>query len=115
MKTATPKDIGALIRSARLAAGLSQTELGDRIGASRFWVAEFERGKPRAELGLALKAVRALRLVLTIEPKEIVSKRERAAQPAEANGHTTLPPGVDLASVIAHATMALVAPRNPKP
>ncbi len=68
MRIATPKDLGALAREARLTAGLTQTELGAQIGASRFWVAQFERGKSGAELGLALKAVRVLGLVISIEP-----------------------------------------------
>ncbi|CAN5150402.1 hypothetical protein BH09GEM1_BH09GEM1_22500 [soil metagenome] len=105
MRTATPTDIGALIRDARLAAGLSQTELGERIGASRFWVAEFERGKPRAELGLALEAIRALGLVLSIERKDAVSKREKARQTRSGKHRTPQAPAVDLASVIERATL----------
>jgi HTH-type transcriptional regulator / antitoxin HipB len=66
-KSLSPKNIGAIIRDKRIDNGLSQTELAKKIGASRFWVAEVERGKPRAELGLVLKALRALRLDLKIE------------------------------------------------
>ncbi|MDB4914567.1 MAG: putative DNA-binding protein [Gemmatimonadetes bacterium] len=61
------KDIGALVRQARMDAGLSQTDLGHKIGASRYWVAEFEQGKPRVEFGLVLKTFRALGLSLTID------------------------------------------------
>lgn len=50
------RDIGAMVRQAKTAAGLTQGALGTRIGASRFWAADFERGKPLAELGLALRA-----------------------------------------------------------
>lgn len=68
MQYLTTRHVGALARDARLGKDLSQTQLGLKIGASRFWVAEFERGKPRAEFELVLKALRALGLVLTIQP-----------------------------------------------
>lgn len=59
-RTINPAVIGSLVRQARTTAGLSQTELGHRIGASRFWVAQLEKGKPGAELGLAIKALEAV-------------------------------------------------------
>ena len=37
-----------------------QAELARRIGVSRQWVVEVERGKPRAEIGLILRALNAL-------------------------------------------------------
>ncbi len=52
------------MREGREAAGLTQTQLAERIGASRFWVAAFEQGKPSVELGLALKAIQALGLAI---------------------------------------------------
>lgn len=48
---------------------MTQAALGARIDASRFWVAEFEKGKPSAELGLALKAIQAVGLAIRIEPR----------------------------------------------
>lgn len=56
----TPQDIGALLREHRQKAGLDQAELARRIGVSRQWVVEVERGKPRAEIGLVLRALNAL-------------------------------------------------------
>lgn len=64
---ATPVDLGALVREARKQRGWTQSQLGTRVGASRFWVAEFERGKPGAELGLALRAVVAVGLRIKVE------------------------------------------------
>ena len=78
-KTLNSAAVGALARQARVTAGLSQTELGRRIGASRFWVAQFEKGKPSAELGLALRAMHALGLTVHIEPKD-ASQRARVAR-----------------------------------
>jgi len=90
--------VGALVREARIAAGLSQTDLGQRIGASRFWVAQFEKGKPSAELGLALKAVQALGLTVVIAP---TNPRRRRPQPdAQPKSGRT-----DLAKVIARTTL----------
>ena len=62
----TPRDIGALIRDRRKGRKLDQAELADVIGVNRRWVMEVERGKPRAEIGLVLKALQALDLELTI-------------------------------------------------
>ena len=56
----TPQDIGALLRETRKKAGLGQAELARRIGVSRQWVVEVERGKPRAEMGLILRALNTL-------------------------------------------------------
>lgn len=56
----TPQDIGALLRESRKKTGLGQAELARRIGVSRQWVVEVERGKPRAEMGLVLRALNAL-------------------------------------------------------
>lgn len=105
-KTVNAATVGALVRDARTAAGLTQTELANRIGASRFWVAEFERGKPGAELGLALKALHALGLTVHIAPKKA---REDVARPKahRAGGKHT-----DLADVIAHTTLTRAAPSS---
>jgi DNA-binding XRE family transcriptional regulator len=95
--------VGALARQARVTAGLSQTELGQRIGASRFWVAQFEKGKPSAEL--ALRAMHALGLTVHIEPKDASQRRpRRKALP------TTLQ--TDLGKVIARATLTTAAPSS---
>lgn len=72
----TPADLGLLIRARRRELGLGQQELAARIGASRLWVIEFERGKPRAEIGLVLRALTALVLRLDVA--------------TEASAHSTL-------------------------
>jgi HTH-type transcriptional regulator/antitoxin HipB len=51
------RDFGALMRERRRALGWSQQALADAIGASRLWVNQVERGKPRAELGRVLRAL----------------------------------------------------------
>lgn len=99
--------VGALVRQARLAAGITQSELAQRIGASRFWVAAFEKGKPSAELGLALNAIHALGLAIRIEPK-IPSARGTPAKAQRATAHDMQ----QLDNVIAHATLTRTAPSS---
>lgn len=103
-----PAVIGALARDAREAAGLTQTQLAERIGASRFWVAAFEKGKPTAELGLALKAIHALGLSMRIarddDAAEGSARRTQRIAAAERAGMATL------TGIIARATPAHTAP-----
>jgi y4mF family transcriptional regulator len=60
MRVRTPADLGAVIRDRRKQLKLDQAALAKRIGVSRQWVIEIERGHPRAELGLVLRAIAAL-------------------------------------------------------
>jgi HTH-type transcriptional regulator/antitoxin HipB len=46
--------------------GLSQAQLAERVGVSRKWLSEFERGKATAELGLVLRVLDSLDLQVTI-------------------------------------------------
>jgi DNA-binding XRE family transcriptional regulator len=96
--------IGSLVRETRTAAGLTQTELANRIGASRFWVAEFEKGKPGAELGLALKAIAALGLVLRFEKKGAAEEVARPKAAQRKSGRVSL-----LDTVIARTTLTKAA------
>ena len=107
-----PAVVGALVREGREAAGLTQTQLAERIGASRFWVAAFEKGKPSVELGLALKAIQALGLAISIAPSHTVSvgtPRARATPP-KTRSADPFAASVTLDSVIANATLTHVAP-----
>jgi transcriptional regulator with XRE-family HTH domain len=67
MRPRAPEDLGAVARQARIALGMSQTELGAQIGASRYWVASFEKGNPGAELGRVMAALNALGMGLSVE------------------------------------------------
>ena len=94
--------IGALVRETRTAAALTQTELANRIGASRFWVAQFEKGKPSAELGLALKALHALGLAVQIEATNAASDTAPPRTHRANSEH-------DLSTVIARTTLTKTA------
>lgn len=60
MLAANAADIGNIVRRRRTNAGLSQTELADKIGVSRKWIADLERSHPRAQLHLVLDVLNAL-------------------------------------------------------
>jgi HTH-type transcriptional regulator/antitoxin HipB len=65
----TAVDLGTVIRDRRKQLGLDQATLAKRIGATRQWVIGVERGKPRAELGLVLRALDALGIPLAAGDK----------------------------------------------
>ncbi len=75
MKPNSPEDLGAVARMARIALGMSQTELGKLIGASRYWVASFEKGNPGAELGRVMAALSALGIGLSVEAESPTPSR----------------------------------------
>lgn len=54
------KAMGAKVRRFREAAGLSQTELGDKLGVSYQQVQKYERGASRLSLDTFLRLARAL-------------------------------------------------------
>jgi HTH-type transcriptional regulator/antitoxin HipB len=60
-------DLGAVIRDRRRQLRLDQRALAERVGVSRQWIVEAERGKPRAAVGLILRTLEALGLNLAIE------------------------------------------------
>jgi HTH-type transcriptional regulator/antitoxin HipB len=62
----TPTDLGAVIRDRRRRRGLNQEALAQKLGVSRQWVVEVEKGKPRAEVGLVLRALAALGVALSL-------------------------------------------------
>lgn len=78
----TPADVGAIIRARRTALGLGQAELATRVGVSRLWINQVERGKRGASLDLILRTLRALDITLTGEAPE--SDREHLDGPAIA-------------------------------
>jgi HTH-type transcriptional regulator/antitoxin HipB len=75
----TPIDFGFAIRERRRQLGLDQEELAKRIGASRKWVIEVEKGKARAEIGLLLRALDVLGLRLSIGSEEAATAGSSAA------------------------------------
>ena len=64
MRIRTAVDVGALIRDRRTRLGLKQQSLANQVGVSRQWLIEIEKGKPRAEIGLVLRAIEVLGISL---------------------------------------------------
>jgi HTH-type transcriptional regulator/antitoxin HipB len=80
MRIRTPADLGALIRDRRIKLGLEQRALAGKVGVSRQWIVEVERGKPRAEIGLLLRTINALGILLAAE--EDVPAKQGGGAPA---------------------------------
>lgn len=63
----TLRELGARIRARRLEENLTQQQLADAVGASRWWVNRVETGQEfGASLGAVLRALDFLGLDLTI-------------------------------------------------
>lgn len=77
----TPSDLGASIRERRIKLGLDQSSLAKRAGTSRKWLIEVENGKPRAEIGLVFRTLRALGLTLAISDATPDVQPKRARTP----------------------------------
>ena len=90
MRIRTPIDFGAVIRDRRKKLQLDQKSLADKVGVSRQWIVEVEKGKPGAEMGLVLRTVEALGISLKVdEGKRVTAK--------------TISPGVDIDSIVSAA------------
>lgn len=61
------RDLGLVIRARRRDLALNQQMLADKVGVSRQWLIEIERGKPRAEVALILRTLAALDLRLFVD------------------------------------------------
>jgi len=89
----TPADLGAVIRDRRKQLKLDQAAFAKRIGVSRQWVIEIERGHARAELGLVLRAID----VLGIHLDASIEQTDQSRQPGG---------GVDIDAIVAKAKKA---------
>ena len=66
MRVRTATDLGAFIRERRVKLGMDQSDLSEKAGTSRKWIVEVEQGKPRAEIGLVLRTLKALGVSLDL-------------------------------------------------
>ena len=64
MRFRSPAALGAIIRDRRRRLGLEQKALAEKVGVSRQWIINIEKGKPRAALGLVLRTINALGIQL---------------------------------------------------
>ncbi len=64
----TAKDWGNVLRDRRLELGMTQEELAERVGKTRFWVIRFETGNAGSASIESLRAMLdALGLLVTVE------------------------------------------------
>ena len=87
MEVRTMGDLGALVRSARTARGMTQADLAAQLRMSRDWVVRLEKGHPRLEAQRVLDALRILGVNLDATLGESSpGKRRKQGEP------TTSPP-----------------------
>lgn len=65
----TASQIGAIIRRARRNAGLTQAELGKRIGLRQATISKLEAGEPATRISTLLDALTALGLEIMIDKR----------------------------------------------
>lgn len=75
----TPSEIGAAIRDGRRRLGLDQRTLAEKVGVSRQWLIDVEKGKPGAEVGLVLRTLNALGISLRTDDKPRAQSTKRAS------------------------------------
>lgn len=69
MQIRNAREIGALVREHRSGLKLSQADLATRVGVSRLWIVELEKGKSTAQLGLVLRTLDILGIALETSAK----------------------------------------------
>ncbi|MFT3942667.1 MAG: helix-turn-helix domain-containing protein [Ancrocorticia sp.] len=70
MRISSANDFAILMKNARLDAGLTQAELADRVGKSRKWVVDVERGAINPTLSSVIDVCRVLEFSLSVAKQE---------------------------------------------
>jgi HTH-type transcriptional regulator / antitoxin HipB len=65
----SPKDLGILLQNMRKQQGVTQAELGKRVGLDQKRVSLLENGNPNCRLDSLFRLLSALGLALTVTPK----------------------------------------------
>jgi len=65
----TAKQLGAIIRRERRRQGLTQTQLGAKIGLRQATISKLEAGEPATQLRTFLDALTALNLEMHVAPR----------------------------------------------
>ena len=84
MRVRTATDLGAFIRERRVKLAMDQSDLAKKAGTSRKWIVEVEQGKPRAEIGLVLRTLKALGVSLDLAADR-AQKAVAASEPANVD------------------------------
>lgn len=92
----TAQDIGLIVRSRRHELGWDQQRLAKEMGVTRQWVIQLEKGKPRAAVELALRALRVLGLDVVVDARS-------QTRPGPGFAEKPTDPAFDLDQIIAKA------------
>lgn len=84
MRVKTMGDLGALVRSARTARGMTQADLAAQLHVGRDWVIRLEKGHPRLEAQRVLDALRVVGVNLEATASD-TSPTSRRARPQGAS------------------------------
>lgn len=74
------KDVAAVIKAAREDAGISQTDLAQRLGFSRDYMIDLESGKPSLYTTRLFRVLHELGIAVTLEYGEDLENGEGDAQ-----------------------------------
>lgn len=72
----SPESLGKVLRQYRKQSSLTQKQAGDKFNLTQKTVSNIESGKAGVELGTLFKIMAALRLHMTLEPREQSSDDE---------------------------------------
>jgi len=61
-----------LVSDQRRQRGMTQSELAEKVGVSRPWLGQLEKGKQTVEVGLVIRTLHALGLALDVSPQKEV-------------------------------------------
>ncbi|PRC42801.1 hypothetical protein C6A85_000000108625 [Mycobacterium sp. ITM-2017-0098] len=94
MEVKTMRELGALVRSARTARGMTQADLAAQLRMSRDWVVRLEKGHPRLEAQRVLDALRVVgvNLEATVRESSPGKRRKKTALETSADSATPTDP-----------------------
>ena len=97
MQVRTVRDLGAAVKQARKARGLSQAALAMEVGVYQPKISAVERGAPGVRVGLVLQILRTLDLAITLEPGSSgpPRKRQRKKEPDDIDLDAIANTGLD--------------------
>jgi HTH-type transcriptional regulator/antitoxin HipB len=72
----TAKQLGAIIRRERRSRGLSQTEIGKKIGLRQATISKLEAGKPATQLRTLLDVLASMGLEIIIDERGKTSSND---------------------------------------
>jgi len=68
------KTLGAMVKAARLERGMSQAELSERLGVSRYTVIALEKGEPKVGVGTMFEAATIVGIPLLASDQDELNK-----------------------------------------